>query len=864
MANTNNLTENSQSAIMGSQSVARSYNNPQIYSEHLLFAMLASENEDKVAMRVLSECGGNIPSITTSLKEKINTLPNVTGGTGNEPQFSGEIREILNKAAEIATQSHDEFIAVDRLLQAIAACESLGAAKILQKNNINQQKIATAIQKMRKGRTVSSENAESNFQALQKYTTNYTDLALSGKLDPVIGRDEEIRRVQQILMRRSKNNPVLIGEPGVGKTAIAEGLAQRIVSGEIPDKLKGAQVLSLDLGALLAGSKFRGEFEERLKSIINEIMGSDGNIILFIDEMHMIVGAGSTGDSSMDASNLLKPALARGELKCIGATTLDEYKKHIEKDAALTRRFQPIVVNPPSSEDAISILRGLKEKYEIHHGIRIADNAIVAAVNLSSRYIAERFLPDKAIDLIDEAASKVKMAIDSKPEAIDELDRKILQLKIEAEALKKETDQSSKDRLATIQQNLDELGKKLADLTSKWDVERQKINNLNQYKKQLDIHKQELDKLQRAGDLAKAGELKYSTIPALEQKIKELEVTSLEGELLQEIVTEKDILSVVSKWTGIPVDKLSSGTKTKLLNMEQELSSMVVGQERAAAAISSAVRRAYAGIQDPNRPLGSFMFLGSTGVGKTELTKALAYILFNDKSAITRIDMSEYMEKHAVQKLIGAPPGYVGYEQGGVLTESVRRKPYQIILFDEIEKAHAEFFNILLQLLDEGRLTDGQGRTVNFKNVIIIMTSNLGSEFITNATTQKEEEKNHSAIMEVVRNSFKPEFLNRLDEIIVFNKLRQEHMMAIVDIQLKELSKNLSLQNINIEFDDSAKSWLAENGYDPVYGARPLKRIITQNISNEIANLILSNKISPYGTIVVETNKNNQIVVRKK
>ena len=831
-------TERARGFLQAAQSLALREGHQRFTTEHVLKVLL--DDEEGLASNLIKAAGGNPQAALAETETALRKLPKVSGGGAGQVYLAPELARVFDAAQKLATKSGDSFVTAERLLQALAM-EKSEAATALKNASVTPQTLNTAINDIRKGRTADSASAEQSYDALKKYSRDLTQAATEGKLDPVIGRDEEIRRTIQVLSRRTKNNPVLIGEPGVGKTAIAEGLALRIIKGDVPESLKDKKLLSLDMGALIAGAKFRGEFEERLKAVLSEVIASDGGIILFIDEMHTLVGAGKA-DGAMDASNLLKPALARGELHCVGATTLDEYRKHVEKDAALARRFQPIFVNEPSVEDTISILRGIKEKYELHHGVRITDAAIVAAATLSSRYISDRFLPDKAIDLMDEAGSRLRMQVDSKPEELDELDRRVMQLQIEREALKKETDSASKDRLARLEKELADTEEKSAVMTRNWQAEKEKLASASKLKEELETARRDLEIAQRKGDFAKAGELTYGKIPELEKKLAAAEAQG-SGNLMEEAVTASHVAQVVSRWTGIPVDKMLEGEREKLLAMEGELQKRVVGQEDAVIAVSTAVRRARAGLQDPNRPIGSFMFLGPTGVGKTELTKALAGYLFDDEHALLRIDMSEYMEKHSVSRLIGAPPGYVGYDEGGALTEAVRRRPYQVVLFDEIEKAHPDVFNILLQVLDDGRLTDGQGRTIDFKNTLIIMTSNMGSEYLVNLPEGQDVDVVKDEVMAVVKQSFRPEFLNRIDDIILFHRLMRQHMGAIVDIQLNRLEKLLSERKITVELSPEAKQLLADKGYDPAYGARPLKRVIQKSIQDPLAEEILSGRV---------------------
>ena len=831
------FTERARGFLQAAQTIAIREYHQRITPEHLLKALL--DDEQGAAAGLIRAAGGDPMEAKRVVEAELARQPKVSGGGAGQPQFTPDIVRVLDAAQQQATRAGDEYVAQDRLLVALAASDT-PAARALRQAGVTPQALERAVGELRKGRTVTSPNAEDQFDALKKYARDITQLAREGKLDPVIGRDEEIRRVIQVLARRTKNNPVLIGEPGVGKTAIVEGLALRIVKGDVPEALKGKRLLALDLGAMVAGAKYRGEFEERLKGVLKEIEEAAGDIILFIDELHTLVGAGKA-EGAMDASNLLKPALARGDLHCIGATTLDEYRKHIEKDAALARRFQPVYVGEPSVEDTISILRGIKDKYETHHGVRITDSALVAAATLSNRYITDRFLPDKAIDLVDEAASRLRMQVDSKPEELDAIDRDLMRLKIEREALKKEDDPASRDRLAKLEKELADLEERSREMTQRWEAEKAKVVEAQKTKEELDKARTEVELAQRRGDLTRASELLYGVIPQLEKKL--AQTGDSDARLVNEAVTEEGIAAVVSRWTGIPVEKMLEGERAKLIRMEDELRKRVVGQEEALEAVSKAVRRARAGLQDPNRPIGSFLFLGPTGVGKTELVKALAAFLFDDERAMTRIDMSEYMEKHAVARLIGAPPGYVGYEEGGALTEAVRRRPYQVVLFDEVEKAHEDVFNILLQVLDDGRLTDGQGRTVDFRNTIIVLTSNLGSQAIAELPEHADIDAARPAVMRAVRERFRPEFLNRLDEIVLFRRLGREDMGAIVDIQLDRLRRLLDDRKIRIEVDDKARAWLAEAGYDPVYGARPLRRVIQRSLQDRLAQLLLEGKV---------------------
>ncbi|MGR3651893.1 MAG: ATP-dependent chaperone ClpB [Roseovarius sp.] len=851
----NKFTERSRGFIQAAQTIAMRESHQKLAPEHLLKALL--DDPEGLAANLIKRAGGDAARVTQANDLALAKIPQVSGDAG-QTYMDQQTGKVLAEAEKLASKAGDSFVPVERMLTALAVVKS-PAKQALDAGGVSAQKINEAINDLRKGRTADTASAEDTYEALDKYALDLTKAAREGKIDPIIGRDDEIRRAMQVLSRRTKNNPVLIGEPGVGKTAIAEGLALRIVNGDVPESLRDKRLLALDMGELIAGAKYRGDFEERLKGVLNEVTQAAGEIILFIDEMHTLVGAGKT-DGAMDAANLIKPALARGELHCIGATTLDEYRKHVEKDAALARRFQPLTVEEPTVEDTISILRGIKEKYELHHGVRISDSALVTAATLSHRYITDRFLPDKAIDLMDEAASRLRMEVDSKPEELDALDRDILQKQIEAEALRKEDDAASKDRLAKLERELAELQERSAEMTAQWQAERDKLASARDLKEQLDRARIELDTAKRAGDLAKAGELSYGVIPQLEKQLSEAENRADDDVMVEEAVRPEQIAQVVERWTGIPTAKMLEGEREKLLGMEENLHRRVIGQDTAVKAVANAVRRARAGLNDENRPLGSFLFLGPTGVGKTELTKAVAEFLFDDDSAMVRIDMSEFMEKHSVARLIGAPPGYVGYEEGGVLTEAVRRRPYQVVLFDEVEKAHPEVFNVLLQVLDDGVLTDGQGHRVDFKQTLIVLTSNLGSQALSQLPEGSDAEAAKRDVMEAVRGHFRPEFLNRLDEIVVFDRLTRDQMDGIVDIQMRRLLKRLATRKIRLELDDAARTWLADEGYDPVYGARPLKRVIQKALQDPLAEALLSGDILDGSTVPVTAGADGLII----
>jgi ATP-dependent Clp protease ATP-binding subunit ClpB len=854
--NLEKFTERSRGFIQAAQTIAMRENHQKLAPEHLLKALM--DDEEGMAANLIRQAGGEPKRVAEAVDAAIAKIPQVTGDAG-QIYLDTTTGRVLDEAEKVAKKAGDSFVPVERLLTALALVKSK-AKDALEAGAVSAQNLNAAINDVRKGRTADSASAEDSYEALKKYARDLTEAAEAGKIDPIIGRDEEIRRAMQVLSRRTKNNPVLIGDPGVGKTAIAEGLALRIVNGDVPESLKNKKLLALDMGALIAGAKYRGEFEERLKAVLTEITDAAGEIILFIDEMHTLVGAGKT-DGAMDAANLIKPALARGELHCVGATTLDEYRKYVEKDAALARRFQPVMVDEPTVEDTISILRGIKEKYELHHGVRISDSALVSAATLSNRYITDRFLPDKAIDLVDEAASRLRMEVDSKPEELDQLDRNILQLQIEAEALKKEDDKASKDRLEKLESELSALQEQSASMTAKWQAERAKLEGARDLKEKLDRARAELDSAKREGNLARAGELSYGVIPELERNLAEAEKAEEEGDVMvEEAVRPEQIAQVVERWTGIPTSKMLEGEREKLLRMEEGLHKRVIGQDQAVRAVANAVRRARAGLNDEARPLGSFLFLGPTGVGKTELTKAVAEFLFDDDSAMVRIDMSEFMEKHAVARLIGAPPGYVGYDEGGVLTEAVRRRPYQVVLFDEVEKAHPDVFNVLLQVLDDGVLTDGQGHRVDFKQTLIVLTSNLGSQALSQLADGADAAKAKQDVMDAVRAHFRPEFLNRLDETVIFDRLGREDMSGIVDIQLGLLAKRLAKRNISLTLDEDAKEWLADQGYDPVYGARPLKRVIQKALQDPLAEMILSGDVLDGETLPVTAGADGLII----
>ncbi len=852
--NMEKFTERSRGFLQSAQTIAMREGHQRVVPEHLLKALM--DDDQGLSANLIKRAGGEPKRVQESVDQMIVKMPKVSGGDGQVYVDTTLVR-VLDEAEKIAKKAGDSFVPVERMLMALAMVNTK-AKDALSAGAVTAQALNGAINDIRKGRTADSASAEEGYDALKKYARDLTEAAEEGKIDPIIGRDEEIRRAMQVLSRRTKNNPVLIGDPGVGKTAIAEGLALRIVDGDVPESLKNKRLMALDMGALIAGAKYRGEFEERLKAVLKEIEAAAGEVVLFIDEMHTLVGAGKT-DGAMDAANLIKPALARGELHCIGATTLDEYRKYVEKDAALARRFQPVLVDEPSVEDTVSILRGIKEKYELHHGVRISDSALVAAATLSHRYITDRFLPDKAIDLVDEAASRLRMEVDSKPEELDALDRQILQLQIEAEALKKEDDAASKDRLEKLEKELSNLQQRSAEMTAKWQAERDKLESARGLKEQLDRARIELDHAKREGNLARAGELSYGVIPQLEKQLSEAEAND-DALMVEEAVRPEQIAEVVERWTGIPTSKMLEGEREKLLKMEEELGKRVVGQREAVEAVSKAVRRARAGLQDENRPLGSFLFLGPTGVGKTELTKALAEYLFDDEHAMVRIDMSEFMEKHSVARLIGAPPGYVGYDEGGVLTEAVRRRPYQVVLFDEVEKAHPDVFNVLLQVLDDGRLTDGQGHHVDFKQTLIVLTSNLGSQALSQLPEGADSGQARRDVMDAVRAHFRPEFLNRLDDQIIFHRLTRDDMDGIVEIQLRRLVKRLAGRKIALEMDEAAKKWLAEEGYDPVFGARPLKRVIQRHLQDPLAEMLLAGDVKDGDTVTVSAGSDGLIV----
>ncbi len=852
--NMEKFTERSRGFLQAAQTIAMREEHQRVLPEHLLKALM--DDDEGLAANLIKRSGGEPKRVQETADQMIARMPKVSGGDGQVYVDTSLVR-VLDEAEKLAKKAGDSFVPVERVLMALAMVNTK-AKDALSAGAVTAQNLNTAINDLRKGRTADSASAEEGYDALRKYARDLTQAAEEGKIDPIIGRDDEIRRTMQVLSRRTKNNPVLIGDPGVGKTAIAEGLALRIIDGDVPESLRNKKLMALDMGALIAGAKYRGEFEERLKSVLKEIETAAGEIILFIDEMHTLVGAGKS-DGAMDAANLIKPALARGELHCVGATTLDEYRKYVEKDAALARRFQPVMVDEPTVEDTISILRGIKEKYELHHGVKISDSALVAAATLSQRYITNRFLPDKAIDLMDEAASRLRMEVDSKPEELDQLDRQILQMQIEAEALKKEDDAASKDRLEKLEKELSGLSEHSAEMTARWQAERDRLESSRGLKEKLDQARMELEHAKRAGDLAKAGELSYGVIPQLEKQLAASDGTD-DALLVEEAVRPEQIAEVVERWTGIPTSKMLEGEREKLLKMEEELGRRVVGQSQAVGAVARAVRRARAGLQDENRPLGSFLFLGPTGVGKTELTKALAEYLFDDEHAMVRIDMSEFMEKHSVARLIGAPPGYIGYDEGGVLTEAVRRRPYQVVLFDEVEKAHPDVFNVLLQVLDDGRLTDGQGHHVDFKQTLIVLTSNLGSQALSQLPEGADSAEARRDVMEAVRAHFRPEFLNRLDDMIIFHRLSRDDMTGVVEIQLRHLTRRLAQRKITLDLDEGSRQWLADEGYDPVFGARPLKRVIQRSLQDPLAEMLLAGDVKDGDTLKVSAGPDGLIV----